>query len=466
MKRKLKGLQIALVICILGLLVISCESEPVETELNNDVSQLPEAPFKNYMVISESGEITKSFEDELKKGGTKIVYTIPQIGIAVVNSGDVDFVKNTLKKKGVVSVVPDYEIKWIPSNIGVEANPPSIGDTEFYYFNDYLWGLDAIDAPEAWNAGFTGEGASVFVLDSGIDAEHVEIAPNLNTALSKSFVPGENWNIRPGQYFNHGTHVAGTIAAARNGVGLIGVAPDAELVAVKVLSEYSGSGAFSGINAGIIYAAEEGADVINMSLGASLYKNGKLVDADGNAYRVSPKDIQEIIHAQQRAIDYAYKSGTTVVASAGNDAHDADGDGSWINLPGGLNKVITVSATAPEGYDYLAEYTDYDVPASYTNYGRSLIDIAAPGGDGDVSLYDMILSAGSGNTLYWSSGTSMAAPHVSGVAALVIGGNGGEMDPQQVTQQIYHTADDIVSNGKSVYYGHGRVNAYRAVTEK
>ncbi|MDT0687292.1 S8 family peptidase [Autumnicola psychrophila] len=465
MRKKFKGLKVALAVCLLGLFGVSCESESVETELDEDFSQLSEAPFKNYIVISESNEVTKSFENEVKKGANEIIYTIPEIGAVIVNSKDADFVKNAMKKKGVVSVIPDYEIKWIPSNIGVEANPPSIGDSEPYYFYDYLWGLDAIDAPEAWNAGFTGQGANVFVLDSGIDADHVEIAANLNTSLSASFVPEEDWNIRPGQYFNHGTHVAGTIAAVRNGVGLIGVAPDAELVAVKVLSEYSGSGAFSWINAGIIYAANNDADVINMSLGANFYKNGKLVDADGNAYRVSPKYIQEIIHLQQRAIDYAYKSGVTLVASAGNDAHNADGDGSWINIPGGLNNVITVSATAPEGYDYLAEYTDYDVPASYTNHGRSLIDVAAPGGDGDVSVYDNILSAGSGGALYWSAGTSMAAPHVSGIAALVIGGNGGEMDPHEITKQIYKTADNIVSNGQSVYYGHGRVNAYRAVTE-
>ncbi len=147
--------------------------------------------------------------------------------------------------------------------------------------------MDAIDAPEAWNTGQTGEGVRVAVLDSGIDGTHSDLAPNLNTDLSESFVPGEDWQVQPGFYFNHGTHVAGTIAAADNQRGVIGVAPNAEIVAVKVLSEFTGSGAFSWINAGIVYAALIDADVINMSLGATLNKNGFLPQEDGIGYQNS-----------------------------------------------------------------------------------------------------------------------------------------------------------------------------------
>jgi len=457
-------------LCTMGLIMISCEKEQVNETLDVNSMQLEEPPFKNYMVISADSEMTKSVESYLKTGGGEILSTMPEIGIAVVSSKDANFIQNTLKNKEIVSVIPDYEIKWIPTSEGIEANlpeaTPSIGSTEPYYYYDYLWGLEAIDAPQAWNAGFTGEGASVFVLDSGIDAEHIELAPNLNTDLCASFVPGEHWNILTTTPFdNHGTHVAGTIAAAQNGKGLIGVAPNVELVAVKVLSEFTGSGAFSSINAGIFYAANKGADVINMSLGASLYKNGKLIDANGDPYQIPGKFVMEVVNAQQRAIDYAFRKGTTIIASAGNDEHDADGDGSWIKLPGGLNNVITVSATAPENYDYTAAYTNFDIPASYTNYGKSLIDIAAPGGDGDYSVLDYILSAGSDGAYYFAGGTSMAAPHVSGVAALIIAKNGGQMDPLAVAQQLGNTADNIDGNGQSVYFGKGRVNAFRAVTE-
>jgi subtilisin family serine protease len=322
--------------------------------------------------------------------------------------------------------------------------------------------MDAIDAPQAWNAGFTGKGASVFVLDSGIDAEHPDLAPNLNTSLSASFVEGEDWNIREGRFFNHGSHVSGTIAAASNGIGVIGVAYEAELVAVKVLSEFTGSGAFSSINAGIVYAGNNNADVVNMSLGATLNKNGKLIDADGNEFKIPAKFIKEIILAQQRAIDYAFNKGVTIIASAGNDGVNYDGNTAFVKLPGGMNNVITVSATAPEGWNFNPA-SNYDIPASYTTYGRSLIDVAAPGGDSDVSVLDAIVSTGS-TGYYFSSGTSMAAPHVSGTAALIIGKN-GKMNPKEVARQIENTSDKIDGNGQSLFFGKGRINAFRAVTE-
>jgi len=463
MKRKFYLAKVVFFICTLGLVVTSCEKEQVNETLDPNSMQLEEAPFKNYMVITTDSEMTKSVENYINTGGGEVLSTIPEIGIAVVRSKDVNFIQNTLKKKEIVSVIPDYEIKWIPSDMLVEA---SLGAGEFFFDQNLLWGMDAINAPEAWELGFTGKGASVFVLDTGIDPNHIDLAPNVNTSLSKSFIEGETWYLDPTTEFNHGTHVAGTIAAADTDYGIIGVAPEAEIVAVKVLSEFTGIGSFSSVNAGIVYAANNGADVINMSLGATLSKNGKLIDADGKPYRIRAKYIQEIIIAQQRAIDYAFKKGTTIIASAGNENTNYDGNKSFIILPGGLNNVITVSATAPEGYDQFSAYNYYDVPSSYTNYGKSLIDIAAPGGDFDVNPpFDMILSASNNNSFYWSAGTSMAAPHVSGVAALIIAKNGGKMDPHSVAKQLSKTADKIDGNGKSAYFGKGRVNAFRAVTE-
>ena len=465
-KNKLQGLALSLLAA--GFLFTSCEKEDVNETAEVDAVQLEEAPFTNYMVIATSGELTKSVENFLKTGGGEIVSSIPEIGISIVSSKDANFINNTLKNKDVKSVVPDYEIAWIPSDAGVEVvnvieevTPFSIGNYEPFY--GYLWGMDAIDAPEAWNAGFTGAGTSVFVLDSGIDAEHPDLAPNLNVELSRSFIQNENWNIRPGTFFNHGSHVAGTIGAASNRIGVIGVAYETELVAVKVLSEYSGSGPFSSINAGIVYAGNNGASVINMSLGATLNKNGKLIDANGVPYQIPAKYVMEIVNAQQRAVDYAHGKGSTIIASAGNGATNFDGNSAYIKLPGGLDNVISISATAPEGWNFNPA-SNYDVPASYTDHGRSLVDLAAPGGDFDVSQLDMIVSTGS-TGYYFSAGTSMAAPHASGVAALIIAKNGGKMDPLEVEAQLINTADKIDGNGQSVFFGKGRINAYRAVTE-
>ncbi len=465
--------KMAFSLCAMGVLFTSCEKEDENvTVVDSESIQLEEAIFKNYMVLTNDLTLTKSVESFLKASGGSILNSVPEIGMAIVESNDPDFMQKTIKSKEILSVVPDYEVKWIPTDlknditsldVTTEALTTSPGSTEGSYF--VLWGMEAIAANKAWNAGYTGKGASVFVLDSGIDRENIEFAQNLNKDLSASFVKDEPYYTRPGRFTNHGTHVAGTIAANKNNFGVIGVAYEAELVAVKVLSEYSGSGPFSSINAGIVYAANNGADVINMSLGATLDKSGKLIDADGVPYHIPAKYIMEIVLAQQRAIDYANSKGVTVIASAGNDGVNYDGNTSFVKLPGSLNNVITVSATAPEGW-YPNPNANFDVPASYTTYGRSLVDVAAPGGDFDVAQFDMIYSVASGpNAFNFNAGTSMAAPHVSGVAALIIAKNGGSMDPKEVKRQIENTSDKVDGNGQSLFFGKGRVNALRAVTE-
>ncbi len=147
----------------------------------------------------------------------------------------------------------------------------------------------------------------------------------------------------------------GLLLLSDNSFGVTGVAPDAEIVAVKVLSEYTGSGAFSWINAGIVYAANNGADVVNMSLGATLNRNGFYLDENDVLQKVPAVYLQNLIIAQQRAVDYAFKKGVVIVASAGNEGANADGDASFFKLPAGLQNVIAVSATAPDYWyhDYL-----------------------------------------------------------------------------------------------------------------
>lgn len=464
-----KFFRILLMFLVLGF-CFGCQKDLLQTENSNDpeTTGLKSAKISNYMVIANSETLPVGFENQVASYG-KIVRSIPEIGVVVVKPSVANFEKKVAQLSGVKAVVPDLVTKWIePEDFTPTANPISIGSNETYF--SYQWGMDAINAPEAWNEGFTGQGARVFILDSGIDAEHPDLAPNLNTTLSTSFISGEDYNIQPGLYFNHGTHVAGIIAAADNSRGVIGVAPYAEIVAVKVLSEYTGSGPFSGINAGIVYAANNGADVINMSLGATLNKNGFYFDENNVLQKVPAVVIQNIIIAMQRAVNYAFKNGVTIVAAAGNDGTNADGDASLIKLPGGLVNVIAVSATAPFefAYNYGSPNLNFDIPASYTNYGKSLVDLAAPGGDflseKGLWYYDMVFSTIS-NGYSWAAGTSMAAPYVAGVAALIIAKNGGQMDPSEVLKQLLKTADKIDGNGTSAYYGKGRVNAFRAVTE-
>jgi|WetSurSiteA1Bulk_404760.scaffolds.fasta_scaffold00212_9 subtilisin family serine protease len=468
---------------VLGLLVLGftfgCQKDIIETGNTDgsgaDAVTLKSAKINDLMVITKAETLPSGFETKLSAYG-QIVNTIPEIGVVIIKPTVSNCETKIARLEEVRAVVPDLKIKWIEPDYFVgEANPPSIGTNETYF--KYQWGMDAIDAPEAWNAGYKGSNARVFILDTGIDAENPDLAPNLNTALCASFVPGEDYDIdeynQDGDavYFNHGTHVAGIIAAADNSYGVIGVAPYAEIVAVKVLSEYSGSGAFSWINAGIVYAANNGADVINMSLGATFDRNGFYVE-DGVLYKIPASYIQNFILAQQRAVNYAFKQGVLIVTSAGNGGSNFDGNASIFKLPAELQNVIAVSATAPYSWYYYYYYnlpTNLDIPASYIDYGKSLVEIAAPGGDFDSPAsyyaYDMVLSTCPGPSYFFAAGTSMASPHVAGVAALIIGKNGGTMSPQEVTKQLFKTADKIDGQGISAYFGYGRVNAFRAVTE-
>jgi subtilisin family serine protease len=459
---------------LIAVILFGCQKDYLETNTVNSESLSASAvavnPETNFMVITKSETLPSDFESKLAAYG-EIVNTIPEIGVVVVKPKVANFANKVAKLTQVKGVVPDLKTKWLdPVEAFPEENPPSIGDNEPYFW--LQWGLDAINAPEAWNEGYTGKGARVFILDSGIDAEHPDIAPNLNTDLSTSFVPGEDFNVDDGFYFNHGTHVAGIVAAADNSFGVIGVAPEAELVAVKVLSEYSGSGEFSGIISGIVYAANNGADVINMSLGAYLDKNGWYLDEYDVWQKTPAVNIIYIILASQRAVNYAYRLGVVIISSAGNEGINSDGNRSTFKLPAELNNVIAVSATAPDYWYYSlvnALEADLDIPASYTDFGRSLVDVAAPGGDGDFYpstnyYWDMVLSTIPGGWA-WAAGTSMASPHVAGVAALVKAKYEGNISPFNVTKKILNTSDNIDGNGASLFYGKGRVNAYRAVTE-
>jgi subtilisin family serine protease len=460
-------------------LAFGCQDDLLNTGLENDSEniELKSAAFSEYMVISRSETLPGSLQEQIQAFGV-VIKTVPEIGLMVVSPTTDDFEKKVGKLNGVMGVVPNLRLKGVnQGGLSLLANPPSIGDDEDLFY--LQWALDAIDAPQAWNAGYTGANTRVFILDTGIDPNHPDLEQNLNTELSKSFVPGESYAYNGGFWAFHGIMIAGIIAAADNQVGIIGVAPDAEIVALKVFSEFSGEGQISWVCDAIVYAANNGADVMNMSFGWLFYKNGFYYDENGDLQKVPAVYIQNIIHVFKRAVDYADKKGVVMVVAAGNDGLSADGNGSLFDVPASFENVITVSATAPDYWygDLVNGITDtnFDIPAHYTTYGRSFIDIAAPGGDYDYAFlgefenwwYDGIIAPVQEPFGYWEwgMGTSFAAPHVVGVAALIISKNGGQMNPRQVRQQLLNTADPIDCNGQSPFFGKGRVNAYRAVTE-
>lgn len=445
-------------------------------------------------VVTAKGQ---SFDDKLARrieavGGT-ITARLPQIGVAVVEAPDAGFASRAARIRGVRSAVHDYVFRTEePVSLALpEAdfqNPPASGDNDAWF--DLQWGAQAIDLAGAWNQGYRGRGATVAVLDSGVSCQHPDIAANL-LPESTSFVPGEGVCHPFNNAFNHGTHVAGIIAAPDNGIGTIGVAPEARILAVKVLADATGSGSFGGIIQGIVYAADHGADVINMSLGI---RGGLPVNGPG------ANDVAELINATRRAVAYARSRNALTIASAGNDAIDldhasgvkvCDDDGTCFvaNLrafPAELPNVLAISATAPIGWAKAPASTFLDNLASYSNRGASAVALAAPGGDaaypgndvcsaGGITQYcwvlDMVFAPGGysvvGGRVFasysWALGTSMAAPHVSGVAALVVGKHGGAMAPAELERILRASADDLGKPGADAAYGRGRVNASRAV---
>lgn len=315
----------------------------------------------------------------------------------------------------------------------------------FFVPNDplyrYQWNLDnpandGIGMEEAWSLS-TGANVVVAVLDTGIAYENFGeyvVAPDL---AGTSFLAGYDFinnDTHANDDNSHGTHVAGTIAQRTNNtLGVAGVAYNATLMPVKVLDK-SGSGTYAAIANGIRWAANNGAKVINMSLGGA----------------VSSSDLLD-------AVRYAYGKGVTIVAAAGNDGLGT------VSYPAAYEEVIAVGATR---YDRTL--------APYSNYGTA-IDVVAPGGDtsvnqnGDAYADGVLQNTFSPTTkiptsfgYYFFQGTSMAAPHVSGIAALLIA-RGVATTPAAVKQVLQSTAHDLGTAGWDSRYGAGLVSASRAL---
>jgi subtilisin family serine protease len=448
----------------------------------------------SYLLLGKGNKLPPGLAAKVAAAGGAMTSSVPEIGVAFAVSSEGDFQAKASTITGLESASHSIATQWVspePSVAGASiefGNPPTSGDDDGWL--DFQWGHDAVDAPEAWNAGYRGDGARVAVIDTGFDTDHPDLAPNVNFALSKSFVPGEALAYALPGPFSHGSHTAGTIAAADNGLGTIGIAPDAELVLVKGLPD-TGCGSDAPILEGIVYAAGiADADVISMSLGAPLEKSGYLepgcLPGTADDVWVTAKEVAEARKAWGRAVDYAMGQGATVIASAGNDAMDKDHTNNAIHLPSDTPGVISIAATAPIGWATDPANTYLDNQASYTNYGQSAIDFAAPGGDAAYPgnenctlgvgsyqrtvpcwVFDLVFSTGSNlnpgvATYYWSAGTSMAAPHAAGVAAIIIGKNGGSMSPAHVEAALRKSADDLGKPGNDDL-GAGRVNAASAV---
>lgn len=454
------------IMTLLLVFVLAALSVPVVSAQN--------AAMRAYTVIANSeNQVSAQLLNEIRAAGGVIRRSEAALGLVFVSSANPRFASSVPSARAVVRPLKMRLIE--PERIQLLAaadvgNPPNSGDDDPLF--DIQWGADAVDAPEAWNAGRRGAGVRVAILDEGVDADHPDLADRVNPTLSRSFVPGEDWNPPPGFYFNHGTHVAGIVAASDNAFGTIGVAPQAEIVAVHVLSRDLGFGLDEWVLSGIRHAVDADADIINMSLGSGpLDLRGGCVDPNDPESCYTRRDVLEWLVAYTRAANYARRHGTTVIASAGNDSFDFRANRHWIHLPSDAPGIISVSALGPLNWA-TNPGTDLDVQTSYTNFGPR-VAFSAPGGNFDYPgnenctligitrpcwVFDMVIAPIPGGWS-WAAGTSMAAPHVAGVAATYIGANGGSMHPVLVELALRRLADDRGPRGRDDVFGWGRVDA-------
>jgi subtilisin family serine protease len=457
----------------------------------------------SYVVNVRPGHGTSAYVKKavVKAGGT-IVTSYDQIGVIVVHSSDADFAKTIRKVRGVQSAGATRTAPLPSASTGDLGAPKVLSAAEVAAadapagqdpLQPQQWDLPAIKADKAHEKTLGSKKVTVAVIDTGVDDTHPDIAPNFDRKASVNCVSGKPdtadgaW--RPSaEESPHGTHVAGEIAAAKNGVGMTGVAPGVKVSGIKV-STTAGFFYTEAVVCGFVWAAEHGVDVTNNSYYTDpWYFNCK-----------NDPDQKALVDAVTRASRYAEKKGAVNVAAAGNENYDLASDeitdpsspndttpgdrvvdpSKCLDIPTQLPGVVTVASTGAKG-----------IKSSFSNHGLGVIDIAAPGGDSTAyqkpdapATSGLILGTLPGGKWGYMAGTSMASPHVAGVAALIKSTH-PYASPALVKALLYAEADatpctdpyDINADGKidavcegsknrNGFYGWGIADALDAVTK-
>ncbi len=399
-----------------GLLFGGCGSNSSGNGLSTSVSDEPTVQLstEGRYIIGFNGEPDPSVFTS-NGGEAEIWLSSANALVGIINP-------DAVGKMGKPSNVKYIEKDAIVQVMGKALGKPSGGTTPPP--QSLPWGVDRIDADLTWSTS-TGTGVKVAVVDTGIDNSHSDFKDANGVSrviLGPTYVTGTKSSKDDN---GHGTHVAGTIGASNNLIGVVGVAPSCTLVAIKVLDR-NGSGYLSWVVAGIDWAANNGCKVINLSLG-------------------STSDSQ----ALHDAVDRAVSKGVVVVAAAGNNGDT----GNSPNYPGAYSSVIAVGAT-----------DKYDQVAYFSTFGAQL-DVAGPGVE--------VLSTWKGGGYVLASGTSMATPHVVGTCALIIAkgipdANGdGLTNNADVRLLLEQTADDINTfsyPGWDQFIGNGLIDSQESTT--
>jgi subtilisin family serine protease len=434
-----------------------------------------------------------------------VVISYDKIGVIVVHSANPDFGATMRKVRGVQTAGATRTAALSTASTTDEGAPEVLSAAEVAKaeaaatdgqepLEANQWDLRAIGADKAAKINDGSRKVTVAVIDTGVDDTHPDIAPNFSASQSANCVGGVAdtsagaWRPYTSAAY-HGTHVAGEIAAARNGIGVAGVAPGVKVASIKVADPDTQLFFPESVVCAFVFAADHGISVTNNSYYIDPWLYNCLDDPDQRA----------IVDAVNRASLYSQAKGVLNVASAGNSNDDLDSDAivddsspddttavtrtvdphTCFDIPTQLPGVATVSAT---GVQNLKSY--------YSSYGLGVIDVAAPGGDryqipDTPDANGRILSTLPNNTYGYLQGTSMASPHVAAVAALV-----KSTHPHATPAQILRilkaeavdpgcptglydpdgngVADSTCTTGKGInsFYGSGIVSALAAVTKK
>ncbi|TVR64152.1 MAG: hypothetical protein EA422_07590 [Gemmatimonadales bacterium] len=430
----------------------------------------------NFIVSANSNFIRRNLAGLVSGMGGTILFQHEPTGFALIGGISGEAADQLASTNGVNLVEPETMVE-LESQIMAEADAAVLSDGAILndnpagaFFFARQWHLNAISAPQVWESGQTGSAdITVAILDTGIDYTHLDLQGLVDLDRSVSFLPQDDAFVQqffPGAHpiadLNfHGTHVAATVSS--NALAAAGVTSKTTLVGVKVCN-VEGRCPTGAVLAGMLYAADAGADVINMSLGGLFLKSA------------NPGFVSLI----NNVANYVRQQGALLTIAAGNSAVDLNRnlipqeDGSDFRAPSlfasycNATGVFCVSATGPEAAGGInGPWLNVDAVAPYTNFG-SAVNAAAPGGAAApvwaaCSRFSLqIPQCQTGFFVIGVSGTSMAAPHAAGVAALIKANNPG-FNSAQLGRALERSADRIDGNGRSPFYGQGRINAARAV---
>ncbi|UQX05258.1 S8 family serine peptidase [Streptomyces sp. RerS4] len=420
------------------------------------------AGTRAYFVITTPGD-TSAVRAAVAANGGSVFASYDAIGVIVAHSASGTFAA-TMRGVSGVQQVGATRTSDVPADAYNPALPANPAQSTTPAGEPVRADMTQIKADQAWAVTTGSATVKVGILDTGVDDQHQDLAPNFNAADSASCAYGKA-DTRAGAWRDvgtHGTHVAGTVAAAKNGKGVIGVAPSVKISSVRIAEP--GSSLFFAENTvcGFMWAGDHGFKVTNNSY----YTDPWQFNCPDNA------DQAAIIEGVKRAQEYAEAKGSLQVAAAGNSNLDLANKttdtespndstpvtrtitNACLDIPTELPGVVTVSAMGTTA------------KASYSNYGLNVVDVTAPGGDA-TGIYSTLPGGKYGSM----SGTSMASPHVAGVAALLASTNPG-ITPAQLRDKLAVQANDVAcpsdsrckgTTAKNGFFGEGQVDALKAV---